>query len=240
MHRPLSPVDPQVAYKAPSTNCGGPNDPMVSGKINGVNVFGGGLALYDAGRRIVGGLGVSGDASCADYNIAWRARHALGLDHLAGVPRPAGLFAVDSTHPDNIIFDITPNPNGGTGIGASGFGHPTCLNTGGSSTLPAVQQPAGTGRPGQRAGSVLHRSAWLRARPAPVLTTAILAGSRGLRASVLDFVPASLPTPFRERTHIPCDSLWNRTRHTGIMPRSFSEQGCNRIWRRMRHLWIWA
>ncbi|MBV8895696.1 MAG: hypothetical protein JO051_04225 [Acidobacteriaceae bacterium] len=44
----------------------------------------------------------------------------------------------DPARPDNIIFDITPNPNGGTGISASGFGHPTCINTSGSSTLPAV------------------------------------------------------------------------------------------------------
>jgi hypothetical protein len=28
--------------------------------------------------------------------------------------------------PTNIIFDIVPNPNGGTGISAGGFGHPTC------------------------------------------------------------------------------------------------------------------
>ena len=41
--------------------------------------------------------------------------------------------------PDNIIFDIKDNPNGGTGISAGGFGHPMCLNTSGSSTLPVVQ-----------------------------------------------------------------------------------------------------
>ncbi len=134
-----NPVDPQVAYRGPSANYGGPNDPMVGGKIGGVNVFGGGLALYDANRRVVGGLGVSGDTSCADHNIAWRVRQGLGLDHLAGVPGPASLFAADPTHPDNIIFDITPNPNGGTGFSPSGFGHPTCLNASGSSTLPAVQ-----------------------------------------------------------------------------------------------------
>ena len=37
------------------------------------------------------------------------------------------------------MFDITPNPAGGTGISAGGFGHPTCLNTSGSATLPTVQ-----------------------------------------------------------------------------------------------------
>ena len=59
---------------------------------------------------------------------------------LPAVPGPASLFAVplDPTHPDNIIFDITPNPNGGTGNSASGFGHPTCFNTGSPAALPAV------------------------------------------------------------------------------------------------------
>lgn len=52
---------------------------------------------------------------------------------------PASLFAKDSAHPDNIIFDIELNPNGGTGASASGFGHPTCLQTFGSNTLPAVR-----------------------------------------------------------------------------------------------------
>lgn len=35
--------------------------------------------------EIVGGLGVSGDSSCADHNIGWRTRHALELDY---VPKP--------------------------------------------------------------------------------------------------------------------------------------------------------
>jgi uncharacterized protein GlcG (DUF336 family) len=134
-----NPVDPQVAYKGPSKNYGTSNDPMVGSRIGGVNVFGGGLGLYAAGGRIVGGVGVSGDTSCADHNIAWRVRHNLNLDHLAHVPGPASLFASDPTHPDNIIFDITPNSSGGTGVSKSGFGHPACLNTSGSSTLPAVQ-----------------------------------------------------------------------------------------------------
>ena len=42
-----------------------------------MNVFGGGLALYDAAGTLVGGLGVSGDSSCADHNIAWRTRNTL-------------------------------------------------------------------------------------------------------------------------------------------------------------------
>jgi hypothetical protein len=100
-----------------------------------VNVFGGGLPLYNSAREVVGGLGASGDTSCADHNIAWRVRHILNLDFLAGVGGVSG----DATRPDNIVFDITPNPAGGTGNSAGGFGHPTCLNTAGSATLPTVQ-----------------------------------------------------------------------------------------------------
>ncbi len=131
-----NPVDTSVAYKGSAANYGKANDPMVGSKIGGVNVFGGGLGLYAPGGNVVGGLGASGDTSCADHNIAWRVRHALGFDYLAGVGGVSG----DPLRPDNIVFDITPNPNGGTGVSAGGFGHPTCLNTSGASTLPPVRQ----------------------------------------------------------------------------------------------------
>jgi len=108
---------------------------MVGSKIGGINVFGGGLALYAPGKKVVGGIGVSGDTSCADHNIAWRVRNNLGLDHLAGVGGVSG----DAAHPDNIIFDITENPSGGTGKTAGGYGHPTCPNTSDPSTLPPVR-----------------------------------------------------------------------------------------------------
>jgi uncharacterized protein GlcG (DUF336 family) len=140
-----NPVDTGVAYGGFSSNYGTAIDPMDGQKIGGVNVFGGGLALYGPGHVIIGAVGVSGDTSCADHNIAWRTRNLLGLDHMAAtstlpaVAGPAALFAGDATHPDNIIFDITANPNGGTGISASGFGHPTCLNYVSPSTLPAVR-----------------------------------------------------------------------------------------------------
>ena len=90
---------------------------MVGKKIGGVNVFGGGLALYNAQGKIVGGLGVSGDTSCTDHIIAWKIRHRLNLDNV-----PAG---VSPTHDDNIIFDIAPDANGHP-VSASGFGHPVC------------------------------------------------------------------------------------------------------------------
>ena len=130
-----NPVDVGTGYQGPSSNFGKSNDPMVGEKIGGVNVFGGGLALYATGQKIVGAVGVSGDTSCADHHIAWRVRKNLGLDHMAGVGGVSG----DAARPDNIVYDIIPNPNGGTGVSPGGFGHPTCLTTGDQALLPAVQ-----------------------------------------------------------------------------------------------------
>jgi uncharacterized protein GlcG (DUF336 family) len=130
-----NPVDTGVAYAGPSIAYGTIIDPMVGQKIGGVNVFGGGLGLYTTGKKIIGAVGVSGDTSCADHEISWRVRKNLGLDHLLGVGGVSG----DANRPDNIIYDITPNPSGGTGNSAGGFGHPKCINTADPSLLPAVQ-----------------------------------------------------------------------------------------------------
>jgi len=132
-----NPVDTSVAYGGFSAFYGTAFDPMVGNKIGGVNVFGGGLALYAAGETIVGGVGVSGDTSCADHFIAWRVRHILGLDHLGSVAGVSG----DTARPDNIVFDIPATvgtTQGGVGVSAGGFGHPKCLNTGNPALLPAV------------------------------------------------------------------------------------------------------
>jgi uncharacterized protein GlcG (DUF336 family) len=126
-----NPVDPEVAYDDASGNpasasqYGTQFDPMVGRRVGGVNVFGGGLGAYRNGVKI-GGIGVSGDTSCTDHNVAWNLRYNLGLDGLKSVQGVSG----DAARPDNIVFDITPNPNGGTGNSAGGFGHPTCLNSG--------------------------------------------------------------------------------------------------------------
>jgi len=133
-----NPVDTGVAYKGPSKNFGTENDPMVGEKIGGVNVFGGGFALYGAGHKILGAVGVSGDTSCADHRIGWLTRHGLTLDHMGGSPSVGGVSG-DAARPDNIIFDIVPNPAGGTGLSPSGFGHPNCTKADGDpKTLPAV------------------------------------------------------------------------------------------------------
>lgn len=123
-----NPVDTRVAYKGGAAMFGSAKDPMVGERIGGVNVFGGGLPLYDENGNLVGGLGVSGDSSCADHNIAWRTRAALKLDHV-----PAG---VSPTKDDQIIYDIEG------GKSAGGFGHAVC---GGkekdvASTLEAVKR----------------------------------------------------------------------------------------------------
>src|SRR5947209_5521098 len=69
-----NPVDTSVAYGGDAARYGQEDDPMVGHRIGGVNVFGGGFALYGPGGVLVGALGVSGDSSCADHNIGWRTR----------------------------------------------------------------------------------------------------------------------------------------------------------------------
>jgi hypothetical protein len=88
------------------TKFGTPSDPALGTPIGGVIVFGGGLALYRDGT-IVGGLGVSGDSSCADHNVAWRVRAALGLSR--------------TPQKDAIIYDLNHQDKS-----ASGFGHAKC------------------------------------------------------------------------------------------------------------------
>ena len=68
-----NPVDTQTMYAGDAMAYGTPKDPMVGKKASGVVVFGGGLPLYD-GSTIIGGLGISGDTSCSDHNVAWRVR----------------------------------------------------------------------------------------------------------------------------------------------------------------------
>lgn len=110
-----NPVDTKVAYDGKAKYFGTKNDPMVGERIGGVNVFGGGLALYNNTGEIIGGLGVSGDSSCADHNIAWRTRKTLGFDFV-----PAGVAV---TKDDQIIYDITGDKSKG------GFGHAACAGT---------------------------------------------------------------------------------------------------------------
>ena len=112
-----NPVDTDAAYKGPSENYGKPNDPLVGRKCGGVNVFGGGLALYNSEGTLLGAIGVSGDTSCTDHIIAWKIRHALNLDNVPG--------GVSATGDDNIVHDIITNATGHA-ESPSGWGHPDC------------------------------------------------------------------------------------------------------------------
>jgi uncharacterized protein GlcG (DUF336 family) len=107
-----APPNPNAVFAGEPKDFGQPNDPFVGKPIGGAIVFGGGLALYDAKGKIVGGLGVSGDTACADHVIAWKTRHALNLDHVPLGPAPG--------QNDNMILDMQGQNS------ASGFGHPTC------------------------------------------------------------------------------------------------------------------
>ncbi len=99
-------------YEGDVEKFGTPSDPILGRRVGGVVTFGGGLALYN-NAGLIGGLGVSGDTSCADHNVAWRMRHALNLDHAPKGP--------DKDKKDAIVYDI-----GLTGASKSGFGHPKC------------------------------------------------------------------------------------------------------------------
>ena len=109
-----NPVDPSVAYGGNADEYGTTSDFMVGKRIGGINVFGGGLALYDSSGELIGAVGVSGDTSCADHNIAWKLRDALVLDFVPGGVNPV-------SGDDNIVYDIQPD-----GSSPSGWGHPEC------------------------------------------------------------------------------------------------------------------
>lgn len=113
-----NPVDTSVVYAGPIGQWGLVDDPMVGQIPGGVNTFGGGVSLWNGAGQLVGAIGLSGDTSCADHNIALRVRNYLIT--FGGKPlavNPAGHYA------DNIVYDIVD------GVSASGFGHPACPGT---------------------------------------------------------------------------------------------------------------
>lgn len=133
-----NPVDAEKAYAGNPGRFGTARDPMIGNTIGGVNVFGGGFALYRNKQR-EGGVGVSGDTSCADHVIGWRVRFLLNLDDIpGGVADPDGP-AGPAPATDNILYDLssieaTPvalQTNTGGFTSKSGFGHPTCLGDAG-------------------------------------------------------------------------------------------------------------
>ena len=108
-----NPVNAEAAYQGNPNNYGKTNDPLVQNRIGGVNVFGGGIALYKNGVKI-GGLGVSGDTSCTDHAFVWKMRQSLGLEPLSSVAQVekltidnAGVYNALGKHPQCIGAVIT-------------------------------------------------------------------------------------------------------------------------------------
>lgn len=108
-----NPVDATIAYRGSPNTYGTQADPLKNKRIGGINVFGGGVALYE-GNVKVGAVGVSGDTSCRDHSMAYRLRYHLGLntlpndDALAFVDPPAALFQ----QPSCGVNDPTGGQNG--------------------------------------------------------------------------------------------------------------------------------
>jgi uncharacterized protein GlcG (DUF336 family) len=105
------------AALAPPTGHNGGQNQIAGGLI----FFGGGVPLYRNGK-IVGGLGVSGDTSCADHEIAKRVRDLLGMNP------PGGPTA------DDISYSSAD--------GASVFTHPLCVHTYRNGTFIGEEQVA--------------------------------------------------------------------------------------------------
>jgi uncharacterized protein GlcG (DUF336 family) len=91
-------------FLAAPSGQGGGKEQIAGGLI----FFGGGVALYSNGK-IIGGLGISGDTSCTDHEIAKRVRDLASLN-------PSGGATAD---------DISYSSKDG----ASVFTHPLCPNT---------------------------------------------------------------------------------------------------------------
>lgn len=122
-----NPVDASRSYLGNPSKYGTSTDPLVGQRIGGVNVFGGGLALYSGGVK-VGAIGVSGDTSCTDHAFAWRVRDDLGLE-----PGDIGLFEMLTLVDSNAYGmngDDTVRYN--SAINSTTLGeHPNCYGTGG-------------------------------------------------------------------------------------------------------------
>jgi uncharacterized protein GlcG (DUF336 family) len=137
-----NPVDPGPAYAGNAKKFGTINDPMRGKRIGGVNVFGGGLALYAGGKKI-GALGVSGDTSCRDHAYAWRVRAALNMQ-----PSGTGITTVnmnaagvkETPLPGATVGDemILGTPNGSENYWDA-WAQPYCPNS-----IPAIGAANGT------------------------------------------------------------------------------------------------
>jgi uncharacterized protein GlcG (DUF336 family) len=148
-----NPVSTDVAYSGSPDRYGLQNDPMLGGRIGGVNVFGGGVPLYNSDRVLIGGLGVSGDTSCADHNVAYRTRNLLQLDWV-----PAGVSG-NATRRDTIVYDIAPPARPDAWREPKRLGPPDVLRAGRCGRGDSSRQPLATVPPARPSGGGLRTDA---------------------------------------------------------------------------------
>lgn len=148
-----NPVDASITYLGTAAKMGTASDPLVKKRSGGINVFGGGLALYNGSTK-VGAIGVSGDTACRDHAFAWEVRSALGLDdNTGGITTANGGYGTTNktlatkvtaltgaAKGDEMIVDLNglTVPTGGTiitditvdgtGYWANNWSHPACVN----------------------------------------------------------------------------------------------------------------
>ncbi len=139
-----NPINGSLAYTGSPNQYGTKNDPLKNKRIGGVNVFGGGLAVYSGGNKKIGAIGVSGDTSCRDHAVAWLIRAALN-GHPGGTGITTANYTADGTavaingttgtsnafnlKGDELILinDVTGASDAGEGWG--GWKHPACPRT---------------------------------------------------------------------------------------------------------------
>ena len=141
-----NPVNPAIAYAGAPGAYGTAVDPLINQHIGGVNVFGGGLAVYNnkTGKKI-GAIGVSGDTSCRDHAFAWNVRKNLGF-------QPSSVAGITTSNKDATGAGQTPLTGATVGdemiiktpayTGNSywaGWAHPACPN---STGLTSAQNTA--------------------------------------------------------------------------------------------------
>lgn len=113
-----NPVDASKAYGGSPNTVGTNADFLKNKRVGGVNVFGGGVALYNSGGVKVGAIGASGDTSCRDHAFAYRMRANLGLDN--------------TTNDDTLLLTAVP---------ANLFEHPLCGVSDPTSAADGITQP---------------------------------------------------------------------------------------------------
>ncbi len=124
-----NPVDAAVAYQGGMLPAYGTAlDPIVGKRLGGINVFGGGLALYKGGKKI-GAIGVSGDTSCRDHAFAWRIRGALVMHPSTGITNFNMNANGVSQAPIGIYGDEMIIKSGPTDSYWSAWSQPACPNS---------------------------------------------------------------------------------------------------------------